>query len=755
MKRILSMMFATLLLFFMVPQTVQAAETVTLTVKADKSVANPGDTVNFSVSIGAVQNLGGLEFQVDAQDGITISEESVVIPEGVAVTLDSDGDIVKPTKVNGFKWSYSAQSTGYTGSGELVILTFSASVDESASFEEKSVTLIVDTCFDNSTDLNDFSTNVNEAKVTVEKAKVSVTGVTLDNSTLSLKTGETATLTATVMPNDADNKSLTWSSNNGAVASVTNGIVTAVSPGTAKIMVTTVDGNKTAECMVTVTCAHSMTKTEAVAPTCTKDGNIAYYTCGKCSTKFADEAGTTKVTDTVVKANGHKPVNNWEKDANEHWKECENCDTKLEKANHSFSWVVDKAATEDATGLKHEECACGIKQSEGTEIPKLDHVHTGIQYVAAVKATCVKTGTKEYWTCSSAKCAGKYYGDKACQTELANIIVPVDANNHEPVDKWNYDKDNHWKVCEDCKSKFSTEKHTFNWVVDKKATEDATGLKHEECACGWKQSEGTEIPKLDHVHIGIQHVDAIPATCMKEGTKEYWTCSSAKCSGKYYSDVDCQIELTDITVPKNAENHVTEGTWNADVQKHVRICACGVKVSEGIHEYDDSNDAFCNICNYKRYYMVTDGNAEIYTRNESDALIFEIEGELALFQVLKIDGAVLEATNYTLAEGSTIITLLPTYLDTLEEGTHKLEALYSDGKIAMAEFKIEKEDSEEDAEDEVEKSEKKDAEKNATAEATPLKDNVPKTGESFPVLLVIAMCVCVAGTAYTFKRKKN
>lgn len=82
---------------------------------------------------------------------------------------------------------------------------------------------------------------------------VSVTGVSLDSTSATLNVGETKTLTATVAPTNATNKSVTWSSNNTAVATVsTGGVVTAVSAGTATITVTTADGGKTATCSVTV-----------------------------------------------------------------------------------------------------------------------------------------------------------------------------------------------------------------------------------------------------------------------------------------------------------------------------------------------------------------------------------------------------------------------------------------------------------------------------------------------------------------------
>jgi uncharacterized protein YjdB len=83
---------------------------------------------------------------------------------------------------------------------------------------------------------------------------VPVTGITLDQATMNLTVGgATGTLTATVAPENATNTSVTWSSSNEAVASVVNGVVTPLTAGSTNITVTTVDGGKTATCVVTVT----------------------------------------------------------------------------------------------------------------------------------------------------------------------------------------------------------------------------------------------------------------------------------------------------------------------------------------------------------------------------------------------------------------------------------------------------------------------------------------------------------------------
>ena len=85
---------------------------------------------------------------------------------------------------------------------------------------------------------------------------VAVTGVTLDQITIELLEGETATLVATVVPDDAADKTVTWETSDATVATVVDGVVTAVAEGTAAITVKTTDGEFTATCDVIVTKLH-------------------------------------------------------------------------------------------------------------------------------------------------------------------------------------------------------------------------------------------------------------------------------------------------------------------------------------------------------------------------------------------------------------------------------------------------------------------------------------------------------------------
>ena len=89
-------------------------------------------------------------------------------------------------------------------------------------------------------------------KVTVSgSSEVKATGIVLSSNSLSIEKGETATLSATVMPSGAS-QVVNWASSDATVATVSNGVVTAVGAGTANISATTTDGRITSICAVTV-----------------------------------------------------------------------------------------------------------------------------------------------------------------------------------------------------------------------------------------------------------------------------------------------------------------------------------------------------------------------------------------------------------------------------------------------------------------------------------------------------------------------
>ena len=96
-------------------------------------------------------------------------------------------------------------------------------------------------------------------------SEVYVTEISLSQSGLSLTVGQSITLSASVSPNNATNKSLTWTSSNSAVATVNRGVVKAQKAGTAMIYAVSSNGKK-ASCLVTVTEKQSAASSVSLSP---------------------------------------------------------------------------------------------------------------------------------------------------------------------------------------------------------------------------------------------------------------------------------------------------------------------------------------------------------------------------------------------------------------------------------------------------------------------------------------------------------
>lgn len=98
------------------------------------------------------------------------------------------------------------------------------------------------------------NTNACIKAYTYLSTSITVTGVTLNKENLSLEVGDTSNLVATINPIDATNQDVKWASSDESVATISDsGIITAISKGTTNITVTTVDGNFSATCKLTVT----------------------------------------------------------------------------------------------------------------------------------------------------------------------------------------------------------------------------------------------------------------------------------------------------------------------------------------------------------------------------------------------------------------------------------------------------------------------------------------------------------------------
>ncbi len=166
--------------------------------------------------------------------GITLSQHELTLVKGATATLTAT---VIPTDApnKNFSWKSDNEAIAKVANGVVTAVS-------------KGETIIrVTTEEGNKTD---------ECKVIVkeESAPVAVTGIEISTTNLPLKQGTSHTLVASVKPDNATNKAVTWSSDNTAVATVSEaGVVEAKTVGTANIKVTTQDGSFEKTCLVTVT----------------------------------------------------------------------------------------------------------------------------------------------------------------------------------------------------------------------------------------------------------------------------------------------------------------------------------------------------------------------------------------------------------------------------------------------------------------------------------------------------------------------
>ena len=138
---------------------------------------------------------------------------------------------------------------------------------------------------------------------------IAVSSVSLNKTSTSLTAGDTEQLTATISPSNATNKNVTWSTSNNAVATVSNGLVTAVAAGSATITVTTVDGSKKATCSVTVTAAAPVGEQTATYTFNNKSWGTTStnWTSGQDGNAYTANQGI-QVTSSASGANGTSPV---------------------------------------------------------------------------------------------------------------------------------------------------------------------------------------------------------------------------------------------------------------------------------------------------------------------------------------------------------------------------------------------------------------------------------------------------------------
>ena len=163
-------------------------------------------------------------------------------------------------------------------------------------------------------------------------------------------------------------------------------------------------------------------------------------------------------------------------------------------------------------------------------------------------------------------------------------------------------------------------------------------------------------------------------------------------------------------------------------------------------------------------YEILDGANSSWTQNTDGNIVIRGNGEIAKFVSVKVDGKVVDADNYTVTEGSTIITLKPDYLKTLSKGSHTFEIVWTDGSAGTSFVVAENTPSvtePSETEPAEQPSETQPSETSGTEPSSTENDDpaitAPQTGYSFSRAPFITLFVVVlAGTVVmTVRRKKS
>ena len=357
MKRIIAAILSVVMVLSLLTAQAFAAGKemkVSVTGVKDLNAIEEGQTITVSVKLPENTSMAGATFE------LTYDADYFEVTNATSDLIGSDEISKKAGKVVVAYLNTQMKNANFTKNQNMLTVALKATGKVGTS----SITLTKQDCgaLDGSKLIDYGYTAPAATSVTTVAKQVAVSKITVSPKTLNLEVGQIGTkLTATVTPDNATDKTVTWTSNNDKVATVAaDGTVPAVGEGTATITATAANGKKDT-CKVTVkvpahkhtpvavpaqesTCmekgweayykcsecgtvvdengnaaqikylplaAHKLTETKAVPATCTEDGTEAYWTCSVCKKMFADKDGKKEIKAPVkVAALGHDVVLN-------------------------------------------------------------------------------------------------------------------------------------------------------------------------------------------------------------------------------------------------------------------------------------------------------------------------------------------------------------------------------------------------------------------------------------------------------------
>ena len=306
------------------------------------------------------------------------------------------------------------------------------------------------------------------------------------------------------------------------------------------------------------------------------------------------------------------------------------------------------------------------------------HTHTYNQ--ETVKPEALKT---------PADCTNNAVYFKSCSCgaiSTTDTFAAMDtALGHAYGSDWKYDSTNHWHECSRCHDKKDEAAHDY-------------GSDNVCDTCGYYKT-------VPHTH-NLTLVAAKAATCTTAGNSAYYTCDGCD---KWFADATGSVEITDKTSVKiPAPGHTAGTEWKSDDTNHWHECTvagCGVIIesTKSAHTAGEwivdtpatattagTKHKECTVCHRVletqtipstgTELKIIAGDNQIYNKASGSDVTITCNGDFAKFTGIKVDGSVVDSSNYTAVSGSTVLTLKASYLGTLTDGSHTITFVYTDGE---------------------------------------------------------------------------
>ena len=544
--------------------------------------------------------IDGAEYPVNAPVTVTADitvkalwEDAPPAPAEYTVRFNANGGGGTMADVTGISGSYTLPACGFTEPEGKQFKGWSTSADGSV-ISGTTYEVSLDTTFYAIWESKEYPIIVADGKATIGAG----------SEISKAAQGTTITLTANAAPDGKVFDKWVVESGSAALEDANSETTTFIMPAEAVSVKATYKGAPH-----THTFDQETIKDEALksAADCTNDA--VYYKSCACG-----EISTTETFTAADTALGHDWATDWNKDADNHWKECSRCHEKKDNAAHDY-------------GEDNICDTCGYDKT-------VPHTHN-LTLVPAKAPTCTEKGNTAYYTCDG---CDKWFEDATGASEITDKTSVILAATGHSASDWKSDNTDHWKECTvvGCGVIIEGSKaaHTAGeWIIDTPATATTSGSKHKECTvCGYTMTTET-IPATG----GGEHTHSYGSEWKNDADNHWHECScgdkkdtAAHTAGEWIIDTPatattdgskhkectvCKRVLETGTTPaigSGEHTHNYSSDWKSDSINHWKECSCGDKADVAAHSFKwvvdkeatatkkGSKHEECKVCGYQR-----------------------------------------------------------------------------------------------------------------------------------------------------------